>query len=126
MRLIGLLDDAPVFEFERGKYIAVNPDSEQWMVMWCWFAYLGRNCDTFTKCTKCEYLNKSIILTLKLALLEIKETRAKLSSLFSGFLDDYTDFSLTESSIENIIEKNESLLEQVKESNSKAVIFDKI
>ncbi len=65
MRLIGLLDDAPVFEFERGKYVTVNPDSEQWMVMWCWFAYLGRNCDTFTKCTKCEHLNKSIAIIEK-------------------------------------------------------------
>ncbi len=69
---------------------------------------------------------ESVILTLKLALLEIKETRAKLSSLFSSFLDDYTDFSLAEGSIENIIEKNESQLEQVMESGSKAVIFDKI
>ena len=60
MRLIGLLDGTPVFEFKRGKYVAVIPDSERWMVMWCWFGHLGRNCDTFTKCTQYEHLDKSI------------------------------------------------------------------
>ena len=51
MRLIGKLDDMPVYEFDRGQYVIVNPETERWMVTWTWFGNFGRNFDTFEKCS---------------------------------------------------------------------------
>ena len=52
MKLIGKLDDLPVFEVEEGKYISVNPKNETCRTMWCWYAVLGKWADTFVKCTE--------------------------------------------------------------------------
>ncbi len=54
MRMLGLLDDKPVFEIDRGKYVIVNPENKKWTVTWLWSGMLGRNYDSFKKCSECE------------------------------------------------------------------------
>ena len=54
MKLIGKIDDLPLFEVEDGKYIAVNPVKETCTPMWSWYAVLGKWADTFVKCTDDE------------------------------------------------------------------------
>ena len=54
MKLIGKIDGLPVYEFDEGQYVIVNPRSKKWMVTWIWFGNLGRNFDTFVKCGECE------------------------------------------------------------------------
>lgn len=49
MKLIGKLDDALVYEVDRGQYIVVDPETKRWTVTWSWYAQLGRACDSFTK-----------------------------------------------------------------------------
>ena len=60
MRLIGKMDDKPVYEFDRGQYVIVDPETERWMVTWAWFGNFGRNFDMFEKCTECEEDEKCI------------------------------------------------------------------
>ena len=54
MQLIGKMDDKPVYEFDEGQYVIVDPESERWMVTWSWYGNLGRTFDTFEKCSECE------------------------------------------------------------------------
>lgn len=54
MKMIGKLDEAPVFEVDRGQYVVVNPETGRWMVTWTWYGNLGRNFDTFMKCSSCD------------------------------------------------------------------------
>ena len=49
MKYIGKLDDLPVYEFKRGAYVIVNPESEKVITTWNWLGNLGRNFDTFIK-----------------------------------------------------------------------------
>ncbi len=60
MKLIGKIDDLPVYEFDEGQYVIVNPESERWMVTWVWYGNLGKNFDTFVKCQECEEDDKCI------------------------------------------------------------------
>ena len=53
MKMIGKMDGLPVFEFERGKYVAVNLKDEKCFTMWSWFSNMGRWADTFEKCEDC-------------------------------------------------------------------------
>lgn len=52
MKMIGKLDESPVFEVEEGKYIAVSPERETCMPMWSWYAVLGKWAETFEKCSE--------------------------------------------------------------------------
>ena len=54
MKLIGKIDDAPLFEVDEGKYISGNPHNETCRPMWCWFMNMGRWADTFVKCSESE------------------------------------------------------------------------
>ena len=50
MKMIGKLDDLPLFEIAEGKYITVNPENDTFTPMWSWYATLGRWSDNFVKC----------------------------------------------------------------------------
>lgn len=52
MKMIGKLDESPLFEVEEGKYISVSPSQEKCMTMWCWYAVLGKWAETFEKCSE--------------------------------------------------------------------------
>ena len=54
MEFIGKLDGMPVFEINRGNYIAVDAAERKYYTMWCWFANLGKWNDSFEKCSFCD------------------------------------------------------------------------
>ncbi len=54
MKLLGKLDGSPVYEFDRGQYVIINPNRGKWMATWLWSGYLGKYYDTFMKCSDCE------------------------------------------------------------------------
>lgn len=47
------MDGMPVFEVDRGLYIAVNLRKQKCFTMWSWYANMGRWADTFEKCDSC-------------------------------------------------------------------------
>jgi transcriptional regulator with XRE-family HTH domain len=73
---------------------------------------------------------QSQILMLKLALLESKETRAKLLTTMTVFLNEYTDFEAIEEAVEKIVEKQETFLERFENNQEKTELknipFDEI
>lgn len=60
MRLLGKLNENPVFEVDEGQYVIVNPKNGRWNTTWAWSGLLGRNYDSFTKCSGCEEEDKCL------------------------------------------------------------------
>lgn len=51
MKVIGKMDGLPLFEVDRGKYIAVNLKKGKCHTMWSWYANMGKWADDFEKCS---------------------------------------------------------------------------
>ena len=49
MKVIGLMDGLPVFEIDRGKYVAVDVRKGKCYTMWNWYMQLGKWSDSFEK-----------------------------------------------------------------------------
>lgn len=53
LKMIGRLDDMPLFEVEKGRYIVIDVNRGRYQTMWTWYGYLGKFFDEFEKCTEC-------------------------------------------------------------------------